>query len=213
MLMAKIIIVDDHQMFRESLRKLLTIENIADVIAEASNGKELLELLDNFLPDIILMDIYMPVMDGIEATKKVLKKHHDLKVIALSSFGDEKYYFSMIEAGAKGFVLKTAGIVELQSAINEVAAGGSWLSANLMQKIITNFNSKPKKSHVSILSDRELEVLKLICESYTNEKIAEKLNISIDTVKWHRANMLTKTTCINTAGLVIYAIKNKLIEI
>ena len=115
--MTKVIIVDDHRMFREGLRKILTIEGIADVLAEASNGKEFLEILDKNLPDLILMDISMPEMDGIEATKKALLLHPHLNVIALSSFGDEKYYYSMIEAGAKGFVLKTAGIMELKNAI------------------------------------------------------------------------------------------------
>ncbi len=211
--MIKIVITDDHRMFRESLRKILTIENVAEVIAEASNGIELLELLDEYHPQIILMDISMPGMDGIEATKKAIEKQPDVKVLTLSSFGDEKYYFSMVEAGAKGFVLKSAGIVELKNAIAEIAKGGSWFSTELIQKVITNLNAKPKKKIVSTLSERELEILKLICESLTNEQIAKKINISFDTVKWHRANILDKTACTNTAGLVIYAIRNKLIEI
>jgi DNA-binding NarL/FixJ family response regulator len=211
--MIKIIIADDHRMFRESLRKILTIETVVEVLAEASNGIELLELLDQHKPDIILMDISMPGMDGIEATKKALEKQSQVKVLTLSSFGDEKYYFNMVEAGAKGFVLKSAGLIELQNAITEVAKGGSWFSSELIQKVIANINAKPKKKNASSLSERELEILKFICESLTNEQIAEKINISIDTVKWHRANILSKTGCSNTAGLVIYAIKSKLIEI
>jgi DNA-binding NarL/FixJ family response regulator len=211
--MTKAIIVDDHRMFREGLRKILTIEGIADVLAEASNGKEFLEILDNNIPDLVLMDINMPEMDGIEATKKALSRYPKLNIIALSSFGDEKYYYSMIEAGAKGFVLKTAGIMELKNAISEVSAGGSWLSSELMQKIIANYSSKSLKISTPVLSEKEMVILRLICESFTNEKISEKLNISIDTVKWHRANMLSKTGNTNTAGLVIYAIKNKIVEI
>jgi len=211
--MVKIIIADDHRMFRESLTKILVIENVAEVIAEASNGLELLDLMDKLQPEIILMDISMPGMDGIEATKKAIQKQPDVKVLTLSSFGDEKYCFSMIEAGAKGFVLKTAGITELRNAIAEVYRGGSWFSTELVQKVIINLNTKDKRSKESILSERELEILRLICESYTNEKIAEKINISFDTVKWHRANILSKTGCSNTAGLVIYAIKNKYFEV
>ncbi len=211
--MTKIIIADDHRMFRESLRKILTIEKVAEVLAEASNGVELLELLDQYRPDIILMDIAMPTMDGIEATKKALEKQPDVKVLTLSSFGDEKYYFSMVEAGAKGFVLKNSGLIELQNAIAEIAKGGSWFSTELIQKVIVNLNAKPKKAKTSIISEREIEILRHICEGLTNEQIAEKINLSIDTVKWHRANILSKTGCSNTAGLVIYAIKNKLIEI
>jgi len=211
--MTSLIIADDHRMFRESLRKILLIEKIADVVAEASNGLELLELLDQYKPNIVLMDISMPEMDGIEATRKAIEKQPNLKVLALSSFGDEKYYYSMLEAGAKGFVLKNAGIVELQNAIVEVAKGGNWFSTDLIQKVIANLYAKPKKTSASLLSDREVEILQLICQSLTNEQIADKLNISFDTVKWHRSNIISKTECTNTAGLVIYAIKHKLIVI
>ena len=210
--MITLIIADDHRMFRESLRKILTMENIAEVIAEASNGKELISLLDEHQPDIILMDIAMPLMDGIEATKKAIEKQPDVKVLALSSFGDEKYYYSMLEAGGKGFVLKNAGIMELQNALVEVSKGGSWFSTELIQKVIANLNAKPKKSDALILSEREIEILRLICQSLTNDQIAEKLNVSFDTVKWHRSNILSKTNCVNSVGLVFYAIKNKLID-
>jgi DNA-binding NarL/FixJ family response regulator len=211
--MITIIIADDHRMFRESLRKILTIENVAEVLAEASDGLELLRVLEDHKPDLILMDISMPNMDGIEATKKVLEKYPDLKILTLSGFNDEKYYFSMVDAGAKGFVLKNAGINELENAIVEVAKGGTWFSSELLQKIIIKLNAKPKKSSVPELSEREMEVLQLICESLTNEEIAKRINLSYDTVKWHRANILSKTECSNTAGLVMYAIKNKLIVI
>jgi len=211
--MIKLVLADDHKMFRQSLSKILSLEKIAEVLAEVSNGIELLEILDKFKPDIILMDIDMPQMDGIEATKKALIKQPDVKVITLSSFGEEKYYFSMIEAGAKGFVLKNAGIEELQSAIIEVSNGGSWFSSSLLQSVILHLSSRPVKSSHSELTEREIGVLKLICESLTNEQIADKINLSYDTVKWHRANILSKTGCSNTAGLVIYAIKNKIIEI
>jgi DNA-binding NarL/FixJ family response regulator len=211
--MIKLIIVDDHRMFRESIRKILDVEKIVEVMAEAGNGKELLSLLDTYTPDLILMDIAMPEMDGIEATKKAIEKQPNVKVLTLSSFGDENYYFSMVEAGAKGFVLKNAGIAELEKAINEVANGGSWFSSELLQKVIINMSSKPKKESTSDLSEREIEILKLVCESLTNEQIAEKISISYDTVKWHRANLLSKTGCSNTAGLVMYAIKNKMVKI
>jgi DNA-binding NarL/FixJ family response regulator len=211
--MTSIIIADDHRMFRESLSKILTMKKVATVIAEASNGKELLELLEKHQPQIILTDISMPEMDGIEATKLAIAKQPNVKILALSSFGDEKYYYSMLKAGAKGFVLKNAGIHELQNAIIEVAKGGTWFSAELIQKVITKFNDKPKKTAESTLTEREIEILKLICESFTNDQIAEKINISFDTVKWHRANIMAKAECTNTAALVIYAIRNKIIEI
>jgi DNA-binding NarL/FixJ family response regulator len=197
-------------MFRESLIDILSIKNIAKVIGEASNGLELVALLEKLKPNIILMDVAMPEMDGIEATKKALEKYPDSKVIALSSFGDEKYYYSMLEAGAKGFVIKNAGIVELQNAIVEVAKGGNWFSSELIQKIVIKLNDKYINKPQQLLTGREIEIITCICECYTNEQISEKLNISQDTVKWHRANILIKTEASNTAGLVIYAIKNKI---
>ena len=211
--MIKIIIADDHRMFRESLRNILTTEKIAEVLDEAANGEELLQLLNIHKPDIVLMDITMPEMDGIKATKKAIEKQPDLKVLALSGFDDDKYYFSMVEAGAKGFVLKNSGIAELKNVINEVYKNNNWFSSDLLQNVITKLNSKPKKNNSANLSDREVEVLQLICESLTNEQIADKLNLSFETIKWHRSNILSKTGCSNTAGLVIYAIKNQLIEI
>lgn len=211
--MIKLIITDDHAMFRESISKMLTLKKTAEIIAEAGNGKELLALLDNYKPDLVLMDIAMPEMDGIEATKKAIEKQPGLKVLTLSSWGDEKYYFHMLEAGAKGFVLKNASLNELEKAIIEVAKGGSWFSSELLQKVILNISSKPKKEIETDLSDRELEILKLICENLTNEQIADKVNLSYDTVKWHRANILSKTGCNNAVGLLLFALKKKLIEI
>lgn len=211
--MIKLIIADDHTMFRESISKMLFMRKTAEVIAEAGNGKELLVLLDNYKPDLVLMDISMPKMDGIEATKKAIEKQPELKVLTLSSFGDEKYYFNMVEAGAKGFVLKNASLVELEKAIKEVAKGGSWFSSELLQKVILNISSKPKKEIGIDFTDREMEILKLVCENYSNEQIADKINLSYDTIKWHRANILSKTGCNNAVGLLLYALKNKIIEL
>jgi len=211
--MIKIIIADDHRMFRESLKKILSLDKIAEVIDEAENGIELLELLNIHKPDVILMDIAMPEMNGIEATKKALQKQPDVKILALSGFDDDKYYYSMVEAGVKGFVLKNSGIAELKNAITEVYNNNSWFSSELMQKVITKLNAKSKKNKSTDLSEREMEILQFICESLTNDQIADKLNLSSETVKWHRSNLLEKTSCLNTAGLVIYAIKNQLIEV
>jgi DNA-binding NarL/FixJ family response regulator len=159
------------------------------------------------------MDITMPHMNGVEATKIALQHHPNLKVLALSGFDDAKYYFSMIEAGAKGYVLKNSGIAELKNAIIEVSQNRSWFSHELLQNVIHQMDPKTKKNPDVNLSGREIEVLQLICKSLTNEQIAEKLSLSYETIRWHRANILSKTGSTNTAGLVIYAIKNKLIVV
>lgn len=209
--MLKVVLVDDHMIFRESLRKLLESEKKAIIIAEAGNGKQFLEIMEKVKPDLVLMDISMPLMDGIEASQIILKKYPDLKILTLSSYGDEIHYFKLLDAGVKGFVLKSSGMVELSNAINEIVEGGSWFSRELLQKVIFNI-SKPVEKEIDV-SDRELEVLKFVCEGFTNDEIADKLHLSSETIKWHRNNLLSKTGCKNTASLVMYSIKNKLIII
>lgn len=212
--MINVMIVDDHKMFRESLRKMFQVEGFANVLGEASNGKECLAMLEQQLPDVLLMDISMPVMDGIEAAQKAVGLYPDIKILTLSSFGDEHYYYTMIEAGVKGFVLKSAGITELMQAITEVASGGSWFSNELLRKVISTMGKNQVKEKDAVeLSERELQVLRLVCSGYTNEQIASELNLSYDTIKWHRANILSKTNTVNTAALVMFAIKHKMIEV
>ncbi|MFT3737402.1 MAG: response regulator transcription factor [Breznakibacter sp.] len=209
----KIIIVDDQRLIRELMHEVIVQGQIGDVIAEASNGKEFLELLDTHQPDIVLMDIVMPEMDGITATAKALSLYPTMKILTTSSCADQRYYFEMLYAGAKGFLLKTAGIFEMKNAIAEISKGNSWFSPELLQGVISSLHSKSRQEATHGLTERELEILKLVCESFTNEQISNKLHISLDTVKWHRANLLSKTGCTNTAGLVIYAIKHKIIEV
>jgi DNA-binding NarL/FixJ family response regulator len=184
------------------------------VIAEASNGKEFLEILNKQMPDIVLMDIDMPIMDGIEATIKTLEQYPSLKIICLSMYGEEEYYYKMIEAGVSGFLLKNSDINEVKTALNTVFEGGKYFSQELLYKVVRNIKST-QVSHelIETLSERELEVLKQICIGLSNQEIAENLHISKRTVDKHRANLLDKTNSKNTAHLVTYAIKNKLIDI
>jgi DNA-binding NarL/FixJ family response regulator len=128
-----IIIVDDHLIFRQGLKTIITMENIANIIGEASNGLELLELLTHLKPDLVLMDIDMPHMNGLEATEKALELIPDLKIIAFSMFSDEEYYYKMIDLGVKGFILKTSGINELENAIKNVMLGDSYFSNELLR--------------------------------------------------------------------------------
>lgn len=211
----KIYLVDDHLIFREGLKNLIEIEGVGNVVGEASNGKQFIEDLEHLTPDLILMDISMPVMNGIEATKLAIEKYPELKIVALSMNGDEEYYYKMIDAGVKGFLLKDSGIKEIEQAIVNVVSGDSYFSNELLRRIITNIKKVEGKNTDEIdgLTKREIEVLREICNGLTNDEIAEKLFISNQTVKGHRSNILSKTNCKNSASLVMYAIKNKIVEI
>jgi len=210
-----LIIVDDHLIFRQGLKSIITMENIANVIGEASNGLELLELLTHLKPDLVLMDIDMPHMNGLDATEKALEIMPDLKIIAFSMFSDEEYYYKMIDRGVKGFILKTSGINELENAIKNVMLGDTYFSNELLRKIINNIGrtGTTKTTPKDNLTEREVEILQQICLGLTTEEIAEKLFISPKTVKSHKSNLLEKTVCKNTPALILFAIKNKIVEI
>ena len=210
-----IIIVDDHLIFQESLKTMISTENLAAVIGVANNGEDFLELLTTIQPDIVLMDIDMPKMNGMEATQKAIKLFPDLKIIALTMFSDEEYYYKMVDLGVKGFLLKSTGIAELEKAIHHVMMGESYFSNEILQKIIRNLSKKtqPKIPTIKELSAREIQILQQICLGNTTDEIAKNLNISPKTVKAHRANLLDKSDCKNTPSLILYALRNNIIEL
>lgn len=210
----KISIVDDHNLFRNGLKLLLDSEQKLSVVSEAANGKEFIENIETNIPEIVLMDINMPLMDGIETTEWLNKTYPEVKVIALSMFGEEEYYYKMINAGAKGFLLKNSGIDEVTDAIFQVYNGNSYFSQELLYNVIKSFKSnKEIEEESASLSKRELQVLEEICKGLSNQEIADNLFISKRTVDKHRANLLSKTNSKNTANLIMYAIKNKLISV
>ncbi len=212
----KIFIADDHAIFRDGLRTLLSNISGLEVLEEAANGLEMLKKLETCQPDIILTDISMPEMDGIEATEKALERFPDLKIIALTSYTDHIYYYKMIKAGVQGFVLKKAGKEELEEAIHLVMEGKNFFPQDILRNLVFSLSHKDsialQEKQVS-LSKREIEVLELLCQGYTNKEIAEKLHLSHKTVDNHRTNLLSKTGTRNTAHLVMFAIKNHFIEI
>ncbi len=209
----RIIITDDHQLFRNGLKILLNAFPEFEVTGEASNGEEFLRVLKESPADIALMDINMPEMDGIEATRKGLKLCPDIDIIALSMYGEEEYYYKMVDAGAKGFVLKDSDISEVKEAILTVIKGGSYFSQELLYHVIQKIKHRENESRSANLSRREKEILLKICEGLSNQEIADALFISKRTVDKHRANLLGKTNSKNTASLILFAIRNKLIEI
>lgn len=210
-----IVLVDDHHLFRDGIKFVLSKVSDYSIVGEASNGVEFLELLEEEVPDLVLMDIAMSEMDGIEATRKALKVYPELKVIALSSYGDEIYYKQMIEAGARGFLTKSSNVDEFEFAIKSVINGNNYFSQDLLNKIVLNIPGEKKESNKLTLklTNREKDVLNLICQGLSNKEIAEKLFISPKTVDNHRTSLLSKTSSKNTASLIILAIKNDLVRI
>jgi DNA-binding NarL/FixJ family response regulator len=209
----RIIIADDHQLFRNGLKILLNAFQEFEVTGEASNGEEFLRILKDTPADVVLMDINMPEMDGIEATKRGIRINSAIDVIALSMYGEEEYYYKMVDAGAKGFILKDSDISEVKEAIITVRKGGSYFSQELLYHVIQKIKHRELESKSANLSKREKEILIKICEGLSNQEIAETLFISKRTVDKHRANLLGKTNSKNTASLILFAIRNKLIEI
>jgi len=209
----KVYIVDDHSLFREGLKFLLQNSRLVAGIKEAENGREFLENVGGFNPDVVLMDIEMPEINGIEATKSALTRFPDLKIIALSMYSDEGFYSEMIEAGAKGFLIKNSPFDEVQTAILEVYNNRNYFSPEILASIVTNLSRKSESPENDELTKRELEVLLNICKGFSNQEIAEQLVISKRTVDKHRENILSKTQSKNTAELVVYAIKNGYFEL
>lgn len=205
----KVFIADDHQLFRDGIKYILSESEKFTTIGEASNGKELLEKLERTEVDIILLDINMPVMNGIEAAKEILEKNPNQAILVLSMYDSEEYYNAFIDIGVKGFLLKDSSNHELMSAMNKILKGDSYFSQELLMKIIKN-KDEAKDLH---LTPRELDVLELICKGFSNFEISEKLFISQRTVERHRANLLEKTESSNSIKLVLFAIKNNIVRL
>ncbi len=205
----QVALVDDHQLFRSGINFIISDTEDIEIAFEASNGQEFLNFIDQYQPDLVLMDINMPIVDGVEATKRALEKYPDLKVLVLSMFGEVDYYNTMIDLGVKGFILKDIDNEELIEAIRKVNKGGSFFSQELLLQLIKH---KPTDEEVE-LTRREKEVLELICLGFSNQEISEKLFISQRTVERHRSSLLFKTDSKNSVSLVVYAIKNGLVKI
>lgn len=208
-----IYIVDDHALFRDGLKLLLSNLDIIGEIFEANNGGEFVAGLKNNPVDIALLDIEMPIMNGIEAARRAREIQPSIKILALSMYSDKNYYLSMIDAGACGFLLKNSNFEEVEKAITDVCDDKSYISIEILNEIL----KYPEKASFNVfeseLTERETEVLLLICKGLTNNEIADKLVLSKRTVDKHRENLLQKTQSKNTVNLVIYAIKKGFLQI
>lgn len=209
----KVFIVDDHALFLSGLKGLLGRYPEVEIVGEATGGEEFLRLLPGCGCDVVLMDIDMPGIGGVRATEEALRTDASLKIVTLSMHGEEEYYFRMVEAGAKGFLLKNSDIRDVVEAIRTVAEGGTYFSQELLFSLVDSLKSTRHEDTGDHLSEREKEILLLICKGLSNQEIGDRLFISKRTVDKHRANILEKTGCRNTANLVVYAIKNSLVEI
>jgi len=207
----KIAIVDDHDLFREGIRLVLGQIEKFEVVFDTPSGILFLEFLQNSFPDVVLMDINMPVIDGIETTRKAIELQANLNVIALTMFSDTTHYTQMINAGIKGFILKKSNKYELQQAINTVYAGGNYFSQEILQKMA--FRSVNFSNGTDQMTQRELEVLNLVCNGLTSQEISDKLFISIKTVEVHRTNIFQKSAVRNSSELILWAIKNNYFSI
>ena len=211
----KIALVDDEVLFRKGISFLLQREDNIDIIFEASNGEELLSNLNDSIikPDIIIMDLKMPILNGVEATKIIRKLFPEIKIIALTSYDTKSFIAIMIQVGAVAYLIKNTTPKDLIHTINQVSKKGFYYCDNVLktiqETIISTKNSKGNLE-TSFLSPREIEILQLICLQKTTTEIAEHLYLSPRTVEGHRNNLLLKTESRNIAGLVVYAIQNEI---
>ena len=211
----RIALVDDHTLFRTGLVGLLSQHPNYEVVADVGSGEEFLAILPTLDVDVVFMDISMPGIDGSETTRRALAERPELRIITLSMYGDEHFYSLMVECGASGFLLKDSDIEEVYAAIDSAVNGDSYFSSALLDSLTRNMSrlATTVSNEEDALSEREIEILVEVCRGLSNQEIADKLFISKRTVDKHRANSLEKTGCKNTANLVVYAIKNHLVEI
>ncbi len=206
------IIADDHKVFRKGMRFTLDSDKTLNCLAEAENGIQLLELLKTHSPDVILMDIKMPEMDGMEATRRIRAANKDVKIVVLTMYDDESFVMHMLDMGVNGYLVKNADPEEIVKAIHTVHENNYYFNDMVSKLMLKNLVAKDKvrqrnKENVQ-LSDKEKDILRLICKEHTNAEIAEKLFLSQRTVEGLRSSMLDKIGVRNTAGLVIYAVKH-----
>ena len=210
----RVLVVDDHAMFREGIRSLLQGQEDVETIGEATDGREAVEMVHQLTPEVVLMDIAMPGMGGLEATRRIHRECPNVKVLVLTQYEDSEYILSIIKAGAKGYIAKTATASELVSAIRTVHKGESFLYPSAATAVVEEYlmRATGEKNEYEHLTDREREILQLVAEGRTNREIADRLFISVKTILRHRTNVMEKLGFHNRTELIKYAISKGLIE-
>lgn len=220
----KIVLIDDHVLFREGIRRILDFENDFEVVAEGSDGENAISLVDTYQPDVVLMDINMEHVNGVEATKQLVEKYPQLKVIILSIHDDENYVTHALKSGAQGYLLKDMDSESLVSAIKIVSDGGAYLHPKVTHNLVKEFKRMSEEEHkgfqqveyrkpLHLLTRRECEVLQLLADGKSNRGISEALFISEKTVKNHVSNILQKMNVNDRTQAVVTAIKNGWVEV
>lgn len=212
----KILLADDHQMFLDGLSALLTQINQLEIVAAVNNGAQLLEKLKTTEADLVIIDLHMPVLNGLEATKMIRNLYPSVKVLGLTMDNELDSIKDMLEAGASGYILKNTGKAELELAIRQVIMGENYLSQSLSNQLAQSLLLKKKttieESELDMLTDREVEILKMVALENSNAEIAEKLYISPKTVETHRKNLMKKIGVRNSLGIYKFALKYKLLN-
>jgi two-component system response regulator NreC len=213
----RVLVVDDHTLVRDGIRALLALAADIEVVGEAASGKEALQKVRQLGPDVVLMDLAMPAMGGLEATRRIRREFPGTKVLAVTQYDDSEYVIPVIAAGAYGFITKSAAFSELASAIQAVHNGESFLSpsaaAALVEECQQKTNDKAEDDPYQHLTDREREVLKLVVEGNTAKEIAEIMVISPKTVEWYKTSLMNKLNIHNKADLIRYAIRKRIIAL
>ena len=213
----KVLVVDDHPIVREGICALLAVVGDVEVVAEAANGNEAIDMVRELQPDVVLMDIAMPIMGGLEATRRICREFPKTKVLILTQYDDKEYVLPVIEAGASGFVSKADASSELISGIRSVYRGDSYLSPPAAKLLVEGYRfkagSRVSKDPYDRLTDRERDVLKLMAEGRTNQEIANILVISRKTVEGHKSNLMAKLDIHNQTELVKYALRKGIITV
>lgn len=213
----RVLVVDDHTIVRDGVRALLTLAGDIEVVGEAANGREALEMVRQLAPDVVLMDIAMPILGGLEATRRIRKEFPAVKVLALTQYDDREYVFPVLEAGASGFLSKTAASSELTAAVRYVYQGESYLSPAVAKLVVEERQQeaalRDRNDPYDQLTDRERDVLKLVAEGYTTQEMADMLVISPKTVEGHKSSLMNKLNIHNRLDLFKYALRRGVIDI
>lgn len=211
----RVLIVDDHKIMREGLRSLLEKQPDVEVITEAESAQKALKLVEEFKPDLVIMDVVMPSLNGIETTRRILAKTPGVKVIALSMHADKRFVMEMLRAGASGYLLKDCAFEELDEAIRAVMQDRTYITPRIIDIIVKDYFSasdKPASSALSALTSRQYEVLQLLAEGKTTREIAHQMSLSVKTIESHRQQIISKLNIRSIAGLTKYAIREGLIS-